>query len=96
MGDRYIDAFRGSGIDDELMEKGLDIEYLTHIPNASVAHDALDLIMNPAAVALLGKHHTEPEINQIKRAIFRACITHDVPLPSAAAREARLLGVIVP
>jgi hypothetical protein len=96
MGDRYTDVFRSSGLDEETMKGGLSVAYFTSIPNASTATDALDIIMNPAAVALLGKVHTEEEINAMKRATFRSCIAFGVSLPSRAVVQARMLGVLVP
>lgn len=96
MGNRYTDVFRGHGLDEELSAKGLDLRYFSHIPNASVAQDALDLVLNPAAIATLHKVHTETEIAQMKRSVFRACIQHGVALPSRAVVEARMLGVVVP
>jgi hypothetical protein len=96
MGNRYTDVFRGAGIDDLSIENGVKLDYFMNLPNASAAIEALDLIMNPAAILTLGKVHTEDEINRMKRAVFRACISHGVPLPSRAVVQARMLGVVVP
>lgn len=96
MGNRYTDVFRATGVDPESIENGVRLDYFTHLPNVSAAQEALDLVTNPAAIALLGKKHTEDEIAQVKRATYRACITHGVALPSRAIVEARMLGVVVP
>lgn len=88
-----IDAFRGTGAN---LTGPLDLEHFADIPNASVATQAIDLIDNPAFIAQLTKFHTEKEINELKKAVYRACIAHGVPLPSDCIVNARMLGVIVP
>jgi hypothetical protein len=96
MGNRYTDVFRATGVDDEILSRGVKLDYFSNIPNASTAIEALDLVTNPAAIAMLGKVHTEEEIAQLKRSVYRACIAHGVALPSRAIVEARMLGVVVP
>ncbi len=88
-----IAAFRGTGYDGKTK---LDLSYFKDIPNESVANQALDLVSNPAFISQLKKQHTEVEINDLKRAVYRSCIAHGVPLPSRCVVNARMLGVIVP
>ena len=90
--DYKIDAFRGTGYDGS---GPLDLAYFKQIPNESVAHKALELIANPSFIALLGKHHTEDEINDLKRAVYRACVKHSVAMPARCVVNARMLGIIV-
>lgn len=89
-------AFQATGLTDEILERGLDLDYFADIPNAHVAAQALDYVANPAFIEMIGKKHTEKEIADLKRKVYRACIAHGVPLPSRCVREARLLDVIVP
>lgn len=91
--DYTIDAFRGTGYDGA---GPLDLSYFKNIPNESVAYKALELVSNPSFILQLGKHHTEIEINDLKRAVYRSCIALGVPLPSRCAINARMLGVVVP
>lgn len=96
MGNRYVDAFRGSGVDADVLARGVDENYFANLPNASSAQDALDVLLNPAAVALLGKSLSESRLSQLKKTVYRQCIAHGVALPSRAVVEARMLGVVVP
>lgn len=96
MGNRYTDVFRATGIDDEVLRHGVKLDYFSNITNAGTANEALDLVMNPAAMALLGKAHTEEQLAQLRRSVFRACIAYGVSLPSRAIIQARMLGVVVP
>ena len=92
MMDRTIDAFRGTGFDG----RKLDIERMKKITSPSAAAQALDLVSNPAFIGQIGKLHSEKEINELKKAVYRAAITHGVALPSRCIVDARMLGVVVP
>lgn len=96
MGNRYTDVFRATGVDEDTLKYGVKLDYFQNLPNASAATEALDIVTNPAAIAMLGKVHTEDEIAQLKRSTYRACIVHGVSLPSRALVEARMLGIVVP
>jgi len=89
-------AFMGNGLTDEIIEKGLDLGYFKDLPNASAATKALDYVSDPSFIATIAPKHTEKEIADLKRAVYRACVAHGVPLPSRCVIEARLLDVIVP
>lgn len=93
---KAVYAFMGNGLTPELAEGKLDLDYFTDIPNASVATKALDYVSNPSFIAMIVPHHSEKEIADLKRKVFRACIAHGVPLPSRCVIEARMLDVIVP
>jgi len=96
MGNRYTDVFRATGLDEEVIANGVKLDYFMNLPNASAAIEALDIVTNPAAVILLGKRHTESEINKLKKATYRACIAHGVAMPTRALIEARMLGIVLP
>lgn len=97
---KAVIAFQGNGISDDLLkgiaESGLDIDYFLDIPNADVATRALDHVANPSFIATIAPHHSHEDIARLKRGVYRACITHGVPLPSRCVIEARGLDVIVP
>ena len=93
---KAVYAFQGNGLTPDLIERGIDINYFTDIPNATVAVRTLDLVSDPSFIACLIPKHTEREIADLKRKVYRACIAHDVPLPSRCVIEARMLDVIVP
>jgi CRISPR/Cas system-associated endoribonuclease Cas2 len=90
--DRTIDAFRGAGHDGSQ----LDIEWMKKgLANKSVCQQALDHISNPAFVGSISKTLSEKDVNNLKRAIYRSCISHGIPLPSRCVINARMLGVVV-
>lgn len=90
--DRTIDAFRGTGYSGER----LDLSRFKNIKNESMAREALRYVANPAFLLQAGKVHTESEINDLKRAVYRGCIANGVALPSRCMIDARMLGVVVP
>lgn len=92
---REIAAFRGTGYDPEEMGP-LDLVKLGTITNESTGVAALRLVSDPAFIHQLGVHHTEHEIADLRRAVFRGCIAHGVALPSTCIVQARMLGVVVP
>lgn len=89
-------AFMGNGLTDEIVENGLDLDYFKDIPSAAVAVQALDCVSNPSFIATIAAKHTEQEVADLKRSVYRACIAHGVPLPSRCVIDARMLDVIVP
>jgi hypothetical protein len=93
---KAVYAFMGNGLTEDLVKNGIDLDYFVDIPSASVAVKALDYVSNPAFIAMLVPNHSEKEIADLKRKVYRSCIAYGVPLPSRCVIEARMLDVIVP
>lgn len=88
-----IEMFRG-GIP---FEGDIDVPWFTKVPNASVAQDRLAFLQSPSNVAeLMRRGYGGDPLNAMWKAVYRACATYGVVVPSSMKGHARELGVELP
>lgn len=77
-------------------EGEVDVEWFLQIPNYDVASARLEFLRTPGNISdLLKRGHGGEDIERMWKAVYRACIGFDVPLPLTAQAHARELGIVV-
>jgi hypothetical protein len=89
----YVDPFKifQGGIP---FEGDIDVDWFCDIPNAHVARKRLEWLSSPSIIAELGRrgYHGAP-LNRMWKAVYRACLSFDEPIPSTRRGHAETLGV---
>lgn len=87
-----IDLFRtGISFDGEF-----DVAWFKNIPSADAATKRLTFLNTPRNVFELTKRgYGGPALNEMWKAVFRACVSFDVPIPTELHHLASELGVFV-
>lgn len=86
-----VDLFR-SGFP---FEGEIDVEWFVKIPNAHTAEKRLEFLRTPRNIAELIKRGYEGEaLERMWKAVYRSCLTYDVPIPKAQHGHARDIGVM--
>lgn len=94
MGDlNRVDLFR----DGLPFDGDIDVDWFVQIPSADVAEKRLDFLRTPGNVYdLLKRGYGGAPIERMWKAVFRACLSYDVVIPTSLHGYARELGVVIP
>jgi len=75
----------------------IDVEYFGKLPNAHVAQQRLDFMLNQANIhELLRRGYGGAPLTTMWLATYRACLSYGVSIPTDQQGHARELGVIIP
>ena len=88
-----VDMFRsGLAFDGEI-----DIDHFVKIPSADLAREKLDFLRTPRNVhELMRRGYGGPALERMWKAVYRACVSFDIPIPTELWHHARELGVVIP
>lgn len=87
-----IEMFRGALV----FEGEIDVEWFTKIPSASAAQARLDFLRTPSNVYELRKRgYGGPALDRMWKAVYRACISFEVSIPSELHHHASELGIVI-
>jgi len=74
----------------------LDVKYFTDLPNEATTRAALKFMSDQNNEFELRKRHVHSDIVTMWKAVFRACLTHNVEIPAGLTGYAKRLGVVLP
>lgn len=78
-------------------EGDIDVDWFCNVPSGQVARQRLEWLSNGANVAeLMRRGYGGAPLTRMWKAIYRACVAFDEPIPSSRHGHAESLGVRIP